>query len=75
MNFHEFSYLNNDQKADAEADVARVAVHAGHDVHNRLTDRYDHTEHYIKNKCSFILNIKTRGEDYESAIAYVSGRR
>jgi hypothetical protein len=41
-------YLNNDQEADAEANVTRIAVHASHDVDNGLTDGDDHSEYYLR---------------------------
>ena len=38
-------YLDDDDEADSGADVGRCAVHAGHDVNNRLTHRYHHAKH------------------------------
>ena len=50
MRERESFYLNNDQEANAKANVLRVAVHACHDVDDRLANRDDHPEHYQKNK-------------------------
>lgn len=36
--------LDDDQEAHAGADLGGVAVHAGHDVHDGLPDRDDHSE-------------------------------
>lgn len=36
--------LHDDEEADAGADLGRVAVQAGHDVHERLAGSDDHAE-------------------------------
>ena len=40
--------LDDDQQADAGANVARVAVHAGHDVDNCLADGDHHAEELLR---------------------------
>ena len=37
--------LDDDEEADTGADVAGLAVHAGHDVDDALTEGDDHAEH------------------------------
>lgn len=40
--------LDDDQQANTATNFTRFTVHARHDVHNRLTDRDDHTENCWK---------------------------
>ena len=40
-------YLDDNQKADAKSDFSWIAVHARHDVHNRLTHGDYHAEELL----------------------------
>ena len=42
--------LDDDEEANAGADVAGLAVHASHDVDDALTESDDHAEHWKQAK-------------------------
>ena len=73
--------LHDDEEADGEADLARLAVHARHDVDDRLADRDHHAEHYFEtrrenNHQKTFHKSQSRIEPLlKVCVTYVSGRR